>query len=105
MEFYREYLETIREYPGIFAVSDFYAVELMRFLMGHGIRVPEDISVVGFDDTRMCEMVSPTLTSVRQDVFMRARIAVRKLQELNEKKDTETEVRLPVRLIERESTG
>lgn len=105
MEFYREHLDTIRVYPGIFAVSDFYAVELMRFLMGHGIRIPEDISIVGFDDTRMCEMVSPTLTSVRQDVFMRARIAVKKLRELNEKIETETEIRLPVKLIERESTG
>ena len=105
MEFCSENLEMIRTYPGIFAVSDFYAVELMRFLMGYGIRIPEDMVIVGFDDTRMCEMVSPTLTSVRQDVFLRARIAVKKLQELNEKKETETEVRLPVKLMERESTG
>lgn len=104
MEFYRENLKTIKGYQGIFAVSDFYAVELMRFLAGEGIHVPEDISMIGFDDTRMCEMVSPTLTSVRQDVFMRARIALAKLQELNEKKETETEVCLPVKLIEREST-
>ena len=34
----------------VFAVSDFYALEFMRFLQGKNIRIPEDIQIIGFDD-------------------------------------------------------
>lgn len=43
-----------------------------------GIRVPEDISVAGFDDTPICEMLRPALTTVRQDGALRAGLAVEK---------------------------
>lgn len=49
--FYRQHLETFRRAAAIFAVSDACAVELIGFLAEQGIRVPEDISVAGFDDT------------------------------------------------------
>ena len=49
-----------------------------------GIRVPEDISVAGFDDTPICEMLRPALTTVRQDGALRAGLAVEKLRELKE---------------------
>ena len=81
-----------------FAVSDHYAIDLMSFLRGQGIAVPEEISVAGFDDTPVCEMVSPALTTVRQDGAARARIAMEKLQALRE------EVILPVTLVVRGST-
>lgn len=103
-EFYRENLEKIRSVSAIFAVSDHYAIDLIHFLSEQGIRVPEDISVAGFDDTPMCQMVSPALTSVRQDVALRAKIAVQKLRELKEKRETETTIKLPVTLICRGST-
>lgn len=102
--FYLEKLEYLRGFTAVFAVSDYYAVELMQFLMEQKIQVPEEISVAGFDDTPMCRLVSPTLTSVRQDVALRAKIAVQKLQELKEKKETETTIMLPVTLMVREST-
>lgn len=57
--------------------------------------------VVGFDDAPICTQIVPTLTSVRQDVEKRAQIAMMKLEELRESKETE---RLPVMLIHREST-
>ncbi|WP_167955346.1 LacI family DNA-binding transcriptional regulator [Anaerosporobacter faecicola] len=102
--FYIEQIEKIRSYTAIFAVSDYYAIELIHFLQEQGIEVPNEISVVGFDDTPMCELVSPTVTSVRQDVSQRAKIAIKKLQELKESKQTETVIRLSVSLIERESS-
>lgn len=103
--FYIEHLEKIRENSAIFAASDYYAVDMIHFLQGQGIKVPEEVAVAGFDDTPLCEQVSPTLTSVRQDISLRAKIAIEKLRELNEKKETETSIMLPVNLIERESTG
>ena len=102
---YLKNLDRLRSYSAIFAVSDFYAVEMIHFLTKQGISVPGDISVAGFDDTPMCNLVSPTLTSVKQDVAISAEIAVQKLRELKEKKEIETTVMLPVTLIERESTG
>ena len=104
-DYYLKNLSRLRSYSAIFAVSDFYAVEMIHFLTKQGISVPGDISVAGFDDTPMCSLISPTLTSVKQDVAMRAEIAVQKLRELKEKKEIETTVMLPVTLIERESTG
>ena len=61
--------------------------------------------MAGFDDIPMCEMISPALTTVRQDGALRAKIAIEKLRELKENRDTETTITLPVQLVERESTG
>ena len=103
-KFYEENLETFRDVSAVFAVSDYYAIDLMRFLMGNGFDVPKDISIVGFDDIPMCEMVSPRLTTVRQDGEMRAKIAMEKLHELRKTEHVETVITLPVKLVEREST-
>ena len=89
----------------MFAVSDYYAAELMCFLAEQGIRVPEDISVAGFDDTPVCEMLRPTLTTVRQDGAMRAKIAIEKLYALKEGREISTQIMLPVSLVVRGSTG
>lgn len=70
-----------------------------------GIRVPEDISVAGFDDTPICEMLRPALTTVRQDGALRAGLAVEKLRELKEGLPVETETMLPVSLVVRNSTA
>ncbi len=103
-EYYLQNLHTLRSVTAIFAVSDYYAIDLMRFLYEKGISVPNDISIVGFDDIPMCEMIFPTLTTVKQDGAMRAKIAIRKLCELRENKETETSIMLPVTLVERAST-
>ena len=66
--------------------------------------MPEEISVAGFDDTPVCEMLSPALTTVRQDGAARARIAMEKLQTLREGRMVGEEVILPVTLVVRGST-
>ena len=104
LDFYHKNLDSLRNYTAVFAVSDFYAIEFMYFLQENGISVPDEISVAGFDDTPMCTLVSPTLTSVKQDMSLRAKIAVEKLRELKERKEAETTIMLPVTLIERKST-
>ena len=105
MDFYKKNLEKICEYTAIFAVSDYYAIDLMGFLMSQGIRIPQDISVAGFDDTPLCTQVFPTLTTVHQDGALRARTAMNKLLELRADPDAGTMIVLPVTLVERESTG
>ena len=104
-DFYRQHIQELREVSAVFAVSDYYAAELMCFLAEQGIRVPEDISVAGFDDTPVCEMLRPTLTTVRQDGAMRAKIAIEKLYALKEGREISTQIMLPVSLVVRGSTG
>lgn len=101
--FYQEQLEKLRTCTAVFAVSDYYAVELLNFLTRAGVRVPEEISVVGFDNTPWCDQVYPPLTSVKQDTALRAKRAVQALARLKEGDPGESVVRLPVSLVERES--
>lgn len=103
-KFYLEHLEKLMKYTAVFAVSDYYAIDLIQFLMEQGISVPEQISVAGFDDTPMCTMISPAVTSVRQDGALRARAAMEKLRALNAKEKIETVITLPVTLMIRSST-
>ena len=98
-------MERLCQVTAVFAVSDYYAIDLIRFLSEHGIPVPEQLAVAGFDDIPLCEMISPTLTTVRQDGALRAKIAIEKLRDLKKSKETELEIRLPVRLVVRDSTG
>lgn len=58
-------------------ISDYYAVEAMDYLTDHGYRVPEDISVTGFDDNILAHVIRPRLTTVHQDVTKKAEAAVR----------------------------
>lgn len=102
--YYRREIEQFRQVSAVFAVSDYYAIDLMHFLNENDFHVPGDISIAGFDDIPMCEMVFPTLTTVRQDGALRARIAIEKLRELKENRNNETVVTLPVTLVERAST-
>lgn len=104
LAFYRQNLARLRGVTAVFAVSDFYAIELLRFLTENGLRVPEDISLAGFDDIPLCRLVSPSLTTVRQDSALRAHIALEKLRALRKGEAVENTITLPVTLIEREST-
>ena len=103
--FFETNLDKIRQFTAVFAVSDYYAIEFMQFLQAHGISVPQDISVAGFDDTPICSQIFPALTTVRQDKELRAKKAMEKLTQLKSGEETGSVVMLPVTLIERESTG
>lgn len=103
--FYRERLEELRQYTAIFAVSDYYAVDLMGFLHRAGIKVPEEISVAGFDDGEICRQVVPSLTSVRQDWRLRARAAAKLLKRMGRDSAYSEDILIPVELKPRESTA
>lgn len=102
-KFYEEHLEKIKQYTAIFAASDYYALDMMQFLLARGIRVPEDISIAGFDDNPICKQVVPALTTVKQDGKERARLAIEMLTNLK-KGDAGQVIKLPVTLVKRDST-
>lgn len=103
--FYQERLAQLRRYSAVFAVSDYYAADLMRFLQKSGVKVPGELSVAGFDDSLICQQVLPTLTSVRQDGRGRARMAVELLRRMRREPSFSGDFLTPVRLVPRESTG
>lgn len=103
MRLYREKEAEILKYTAVFAMSDFYAAELIHYLQERKKRVPEDISVVGFDDSPLCVYCSPELTTVRQDADERARTAISVLQNLREGTEERRTIKMPVSLVKRGS--
>lgn len=105
LAFYDAELARFRAVTAVFAVSDVYALELMGFLQERGFAIPRDLSLAGFDDTPLCTLARPTLTTVRQDGALRARVALEKLRALRAGTDAGGTVTLPVTLIARASSA
>ncbi|HOJ09837.1 MAG TPA: LacI family DNA-binding transcriptional regulator [Clostridiales bacterium] len=61
----------------IFAVNDMTAFGIIQELLGNGVKVPEEVSVVGFDNIEVSSMVSPPLTTVNQPAFETGKLACR----------------------------
>ena len=100
---YEEIYRELGDHTAAFLASDVLAVEFMNFLQGKGVRIPEDFSIIGFDDIPLASCVRPPLTTISQDLRERSQKAVQLLRELM---DGETEGRqelLELKLIERES--
>lgn len=100
---YRELLPYLRRQSALFFSSDFYAVEASNFLQNHGIRVPEDISIAGFDDVNYARMTRPALTTVRQNVDEKARYAVEAVTGMIKGQAVRPEYRIPTSLVARAS--
>jgi LacI family transcriptional regulator len=90
----------------IFAFNDSIAFGALRAARDRGLRVPEDLSVVGFDDIEPATLVTPALTTVRQPLSEMGRTAVKVLVRLLERRVSETpHIELATRLVVRESTA
>ena len=84
-------------------VSDLYAVTLMSALTDRGIRVPEGISVTGFDDNMLGSLYRPALTTVHQDVKQKGIVSVETLLKQIKGTKTENQITLPTRLVIRDT--
>lgn len=105
LSFYARELSKLCQATAIFAVSDAYAIELLHVLGKSGIDVPGEISVVGFDDIPMCQMIFPALTTVRQSPAARAEQAMELLAALKAGRAAQLSITLSVQLVARESTA
>ena len=92
------------EFDGIFAASDLIALGAIRALLHARRRVPEDVSVVGYDDVPFARYSRPALTTISQDTQRAGRLLVSKLIDAGAGSDMRSE-RLPTELIVRESCG
>ena len=103
-------LARARDLDAVFAGSDLMAAGAMQALTNHGRRVPDDVAVIGFDDSQLARSSQPTLSSIRQPVELMGRqMASLLLQLLGRGHGTgqppeNTTVVLPTELVVREST-
>jgi DNA-binding LacI/PurR family transcriptional regulator len=105
-ELTRALLAKTRNFTAVFAYNDISAIGAIRALREAGIRVPEDVSVVGFDDIRDAAYHVPSLTTVRQPLRRMGEIAAQTLVDRIEgRKAYVRQIALEPELVIRESTG
>lgn len=101
---YEEMLPFFKKQTALFFSSDYYALEASNFLQNSGIKVPEEISIAGFDDVTYATLARPKLTTVHQMVDGKARRAVEVLMHLIQDEPVQKDIPpLPTTLVERES--
>ncbi|WP_082542876.1 LacI family DNA-binding transcriptional regulator [Microbacterium sp. Root53] len=104
---YRTGLQLVEEGAvprAVFAASDHTALGLIRALSESGIRVPEDVSVVGFDDVEGSEFFLPPLTTVRQDFTALAHASIEVLLGAIEGREVDRAPSMPL-LVRRQSAA
>jgi LacI family transcriptional regulator len=69
-------LAKTRDFTAVFAISDMIAIGVIRALRDQGLRVPEDVSVIGFDGIELASYITPSLATMRQPVDDIAKISV-----------------------------
>jgi LacI family transcriptional regulator len=89
----------------IMCSNDMLAIGVLHRLSREGLRVPHDVSIIGFDDIHMAEMMMPPLTSIQMSRSALARAAVSALRAHVEKTSPQREYPIDTQLVVRESTG
>lgn len=107
----RKIIARSNEFTAVFAFNDTSAIGAIRALQEAGRRVPEDVSVFGFDDIYAAAFHNPALTTIRQPLFEMGRIAAQTLLQRIANTDPDTdaefypEISVEPELIVRSSTG
>ena len=89
---------------GIFASSDLIAAQVLQVCSKLGIRVPEDIKLVGFDDVNISSLTTPRITTIHQPIKEIAELTLELLINAQDGKTVAKRSLLPVSLVKREST-
>jgi DNA-binding LacI/PurR family transcriptional regulator len=90
-------------FDGIVATSDMVALGALKALKERYINIPDDVSIVGFDDIAMAELFHPALTTIKQDTALAAKVMVEQLLKQLNGQVSESIV-IDIELIQRKST-
>ncbi len=102
----QELLKHRRAFTAIVSFNDIAAIGAIRALRDANLRVPEDVSVIGFDDIQVAAYHNPRLTTIRQPLHDMGETAARiLLQRMQGFKDYPMELAVPPELIIRETTA
>jgi len=97
-------LDLLEPPTAIFASNDVMAMGVMDAVRNRGLRVPDDLSVIGFDDIPQASLIHPALTTISQPLEKMGRVATQILLELLQLPDKQAErIELPTQLIVRDS--
>ncbi len=103
-EVYKKLTAKDSAYTALFFLADYYAAEAISFFQENNVKVPDDVSVIGFDDNIYSRMIHPQITTVHQDTFDRAKTAVRLLLKIiNGEHIFDKNIKMDVKLIERDT--
>lgn len=89
-----------KAYTALFVASDYYAMRIMNYLFEQGVKVPEDISIAGFDNNIYSRFTRPPITTVHQSPTRKGELAVENLMKQIRGEAIETNwIVLPVELV------
>jgi DNA-binding LacI/PurR family transcriptional regulator len=104
--FTKQLLERKERFTALFAYNDISAIGAMWALRDAGLRIPEDVSVVGFDDIPAAGFNSPRLTTVRQPLERMGQIAAKTLiDRIEGREEYVAEIAIEPEFVSRASTG
>lgn len=89
----------------IFCASDLMALGAIQAIRGLGLRIPQDISIVGFDNINVTEYCTPALTTVHQNKYELGYHAAQMLIDLLEGRNVHAQLTLPTELVKRDSVA
>ena len=103
---FERYLALDSKPEGVFVSNDLMAIGFYEAARNHGLRIPDDLSIIGYDDLPMCRQVRPEMTSVRTDFFELGKQTIQSLltRIVNEDQENKTLSFVPVRLMKRGSS-
>lgn len=102
----RSLLERQIDFTALFVQNDRMALGAMRALYEHGLHIPHDVAVIGFDDIPSASYFTPPLTTIYQPTYELGRIGIRLLiDRINGRPVPITSIRLPTKLVMRSSCG
>jgi LacI family transcriptional regulator len=100
----RALLEQKQHPTAIFVASDYMAVGVYKAIHQYGLKIPDDISIVGCDNSSVVSMLHPDITTINVDKYELARIAMQTLADkIDGKMKKDIKIVLPVELIKRHS--
>jgi len=107
MSYYDDIKNLLKSHPdvdGIFASNDIIAAQTIQVATQYGLKIPDDIKLVGYDDTTIALFTTPKITTIHQPIEQISKYAIELL--VNEINGEIVPMRtvMPVKLIEREST-
>jgi LacI family transcriptional regulator len=102
----KQLLSRKKPFTALFAYNDISAIGAIRAFQEEGLRVPDDISVVGFDDIQWAAFNTPSLTTVRQPLGKMGQIAAETLiNTIENEQDYPSQIAIEPTLVVRESTA
>ena len=103
MELARDIVENHMPVTAIVTTADILAIGAIKGIKSEGRKIPEDYSIIGFDDISICDYISPGLTTVKQQISEKGIEAMKMLANVMKGVKDQKDLILPVHIVERDS--